>query len=121
MVPARSHRRRAPLLALALAVALAVALAAAVPEAVGRGVVAGPSLNLQLGGYALVARTTEHPDCLPLPQQCFIPRPTFQIPQPRYSAVWAGRITYPERQGRLGPVATVSGRHLLRVAVRPAE
>jgi hypothetical protein len=85
--------------------------------ALQRGAVTGPSLTLQLGSYALVARTTEHPDCLPLPQQCFIPRPTFQLPQPRYYAVWVGRIQ-PPQAGRTNSVfARVSGRLVLRLAV----
>lgn len=117
-----TRRRPAPpLIAAALAAALVAALGAALFDGVRRGAVVGPSLTLQLGSYALVARTTEHPACLPLPQQCFIPRPTFRIPQPRYYAVWAGQITYPVTKGRQSPLATVRGRQLLRLPLAPAE
>ena len=118
MGTARSQLRR-PLLLLA-AFVVAAALAATLLGAVGRGAMAGPSITVRLGDYALVARTTEHPDCLPLPQQCFIPRPTFKVPQPRYYAVWVGRISYPVRQGRPSTAATVRGRHILRLSLAPS-
>lgn len=84
--------------------ALAVLLGLA---AVRTGALVGPPLELRLGPYYLVARATEHPACLPLPAQCFIPRPTFQVPQPRYYSVWAGRLhpsrtsAFVEARGRL--------------------
>lgn len=99
--------------------ALVALLLIALLDGVGRGVVTGPPLDARLGSYALVARTTEHPACLPLPQQCFIQRPTFQIPQPLYYAVWVGQITYPVRNGRQNLIATVRGREILRLAVVP--
>jgi hypothetical protein len=103
-----------------LAVLAALALLTLLLLALQRGAVTGPSLTLQLGSYALVARTTEHPDCLPLPQQCFIPRPTFRVPQPRYYAVWVGRIQPPHAGRTNGSFALVSGRLMLRLAVAAA-
>lgn len=103
---------------MALALALALLAPASLAVAVGRGLIEGPALDLRLGSYHLVARSTEHPACLPLPQQCFIPRPPFQLPQPRYYTVWAGRISYPPVRGKPSRFATVEGRRLLQVQLR---
>ena len=119
--PARARPRHAlPLLIASLLVAaLGAALIAALLIATRQGVLEGPALTLRLGSYAFVARATEHPDCLPLPEQCFIARPTFRVPQPRYYAVWVGQISYPLRQGRQSPFATVRGWQILRFALLP--
>lgn len=98
---------------LLLAAALALLLGFA---AVRGGVAAGPPLELRLGQYYLVARATEHPACLPLPHQCFIPRPTFRPDQPRYYSVWAGRLL----PGRGGSFVQARGRLILQLPIGPA-
>ena len=117
------HARRRPIsvVAAVLAAALLLGLLATLPLAIERGLVAGPTLSLRVGDYTLVARTTEHPDCLPLPEQCFIPLPTFRIPQPRFYSVWAGTVTYTVRRGRQSSFATIRGRELIRFEVPPAQ
>lgn len=115
-------RRPAPAaLAVGLAVALAaVALLAALAAlAVGRGLVAGPSLNVRLGELHLIARTTTRPECLPLTQhECFVGFPNPPSTAPAVYAVWAGRITRLEARGSQPAVTVSKGRHLVRIAVR---
>jgi len=105
------------LLAAGLALAILAGLIAAPAFALGRGRLAGPDFTLRLGSYHLIARTTEHPACMPLPDQCFIPRPTFRIPQTRYYTVWAGQITYGAPSGKAERFAKVRGSRILEMAL----
>lgn len=60
---------------------------------VQRGLMRGPELNLEAFGYHLVAKTTNRPECMGVPQQeCFTLFPIpLATPRLRY-AVWVGTI-----------------------------
>lgn len=56
------------------ACSLAVLLAMLASFAIARGQVTGPLINLQLGPYHVLSRTTTTPTCQPLAMGCVVPQ-----------------------------------------------
>ncbi|NJM08696.1 hypothetical protein HC891_24675 [Candidatus Gracilibacteria bacterium] len=84
--------------------------------AIARGTLNGPAVQLNLGSYQLIARTTERPECLPLTvYECFVSFPTASVSAPRYYAVWLGQVGFVPAPGTEARVTVSKGWHLLQL------
>jgi hypothetical protein len=72
-----------------LVLALLIALGS---FAIARGRVVGPAINVQVGAYHLVSRTTTTPDCQPLAAGC-VAATQAAGSAPRYYTIWVMQVS----------------------------